>query len=366
MAKINNVTVKILMLGGRRCGKTSVLASMQDCFDREFGSGNLTITIDDPATMLDLTEKMSEIKNFYVGDHSQVFSPDDNPTSEIRRYDLSISLKSKHNGKINFQFIDYPGEWVQNLAHLKELKDLISESHVFLIAIDTPHLMEQASDDEPGRYNEFHNRSDMICKMLIKELDSDEEKGKKDDIGKLILFVPLKCEKYKNANQMDQVKKKIRKAYQPLIQHLNNPHTMIQCTMAISPVYTFGTVEFKRFLRDHTTQEILLDEQYKTPKYPLYGFMENSTSVPEPKYCEQPMLYILAFMFAAAQRAKEGKKLKGPFWDLRSAIMTLCANLFNMPSAEDYMTEVKNLKNRMCKDDGYEIITDPLSITKNS
>ena len=95
--------------------------------------------------------------------------------------------------------------------------------------------------------------------------------------------------------------------------------------------------------------------------------MENSTNAPEPEYCEQPMVYVLAFMFAAAQRAKEGKKSpKNPFSRLRSAIMTLCDNFFNMPSAEDYMTEVKNLKNRMCKDNGYEIITDPLGISKNS
>lgn len=31
------VEIKVMMFGGRRCGKTSVLAAMQSCFEKEFG-----------------------------------------------------------------------------------------------------------------------------------------------------------------------------------------------------------------------------------------------------------------------------------------------------------------------------------------
>ena len=362
MAKTSDITVKILMLGGRRCGKTSVLASMQDCFDKEFGASNLTINIDDPGTMLDLTNKMSEINGYFDGDHSENFSPDDNPTTEIRRYDLSISLKSKHNGQVNFQFIDYPGEWVQDKSHLPELQKLISESHVFLIAIDTPHLMEQTQSEEQdkiGKYNEYHNRSNMISKLLKNELKSAN--------GKLILFVPLKCEKYKAANQMPLVKHKVKIAYRELIDHLNNQYNTVPCTIAVTPIYTFGTVEFKRFKRDPETREIIIESKYNTPKYPLYGFMDDAKGSPEPQYCEQPLVYVLAFVFATAKKIKEAKKApsKNPFLLIRNAIITLGENFFNMPSADDYMKEVQNLKNKMVLGDGYEIITDPLEITKS-
>lgn len=363
MAKKNDMTVKILMLGGRRCGKTSVLASMQNCFDKEFGSGNLTINIDDPGTMLDLNEKMIEIKGYFDGDHSENFSPDDNPTTEIRRYDLSISLKSKYNGQINFQFIDYPGEWVQDKAHLPELHELIKESHVFLIAIDTPHLMEQIRGEEQdgiGMYNDKHNRSSMISGLLKNELKADSE-------GKMILFVPLKCEKYKATNQMPLVKHKVKISYRELIDHLNNQYSNVPCTMAVTPIYTFGTVEFKRFKRDSESHEIIIEEKYKTPKYPLYGFMENAKGSPEPQYCEQPLVYILTFILATAKRIKEAKKARptGIPTLIRKITITLGENFFNIPSADDYMKEIQNLKNKMVLGDGYEIITDPLEITKS-
>lgn len=362
MAKTSDITVKILMLGGRRCGKTSVLASMQDCFDKEFGTSNLTINIDDPCTMLDLTNKMSEINEYFDRDHAENFCPDDNPNKEVCRYDLSISLKSKHNGTVNFQFIDYPGEWVQDKQHISELKNLIIESNVFLIAIDTPHLMEQTQSEEQdkiGKYNENHNYSSKISKLLKESLKA------KDD--KLILFVPLKCEKYKAANQMPLVKHKVKIAYREIIDHLNNKHNRIKCTIAVTPIYTFGTVEFKRFKRDPETHKIIIDPKYKTPKYPLYGFMDNAKGSPEPLYCEQPLVYVLVFVLATAKKVKEAKKVhsKNPFHIWRKLFTTLGEKFCNMPSADDYMKEVQNLKNKMVLRDGYEIITDPLKITKS-
>lgn len=362
MAKTSDITVKILMLGGRRCGKTSVLASMQDCFDKEFGASNLTINIEDPGTMLDLTNKMSEINGYFDGDHSENFTPDDSPTKEDKYYDFSISLKSKHNGKVNFQFIDCPGDWVQDKAYLPKLQKLISECHVFLIAIDTPHLMEQTQcedQDKLGKYNEYHNRSSMISNLLKKELEVPD--------GKLVLFVPLKCEKYKAANQMSLVKHKVKIAYRVLIDHLNNQFSTVPCTIAITPIYTFGTVEFKRFKRDEISREIIIDEKYKTPKYPLYGFLDDAKGSPEPEYCEQPLVYVLAFIFATAKKIKDAKKApsKNPFLLLRNAIITLGENFFNMPSAEDYMKEINNLKSKMVLGNGYEVITDPLDITKS-
>lgn len=361
MAKTNDITVRILMLGGRRCGKTSVLANMQDCFDKEFGASNLTINIDDPRTMFDFVEKMKEINGYFDRDHSENFFPDDHPAIIAKHYELSISLKSKQNGKVNFQFIDIPGEYVQDKKYLPKLLKLIDMCHVFLIAIDTPHLMEQTrcdDQDKLGKYNENVNCSSMISKLLKKSMEVPD--------GKLVLFVPLKCEKYKAANQMSLVRHKVKIAYRELIDHLNNQFSTVPCTIAITPIYTFGTVEFKRFLRDEKSREIIINEKTKTPKYPCYGFMDNAKGYPEPQYCEQPLVYVLAFILATAKKIKEDKKSrsKNPFRLIYNAILTFKENSFNIPSAEDYMKEINNLKAKMVLGDGYEVITDPLDITK--
>lgn len=353
MANTGDLTIKILMLGGRRCGKTSVLASMQACFDKEFGSSNLTINIKDPKTMLELTKKFTEICEYYGNDHSEIFCPDDSPTLEIRRYDLSISLKSKTNGKINFQFIDFPGEWLLDKEHIEELSALIKESVVYLIAIDTPHLMEQTHSenrDDIGDYNEKRNHSRIISELLKNELQPETQ-------DKLILFIPLKCEKYKAANKMPLVKHKVKIAYSGLINHLNNPHNKVNCTLAVAPIYTLGTVEFKRFKRD-AEHNIIIDNTYKTPTYPLYGFMDNANEKPEPQYCEQPLVFVLAFILEVAKKHKNRSNI------ILKLIDTVREKFFDFPSADDYMKESQNLKNKMKKEDGYEIIVDHLDITK--
>lgn len=361
MPKINSITIKILMLGGRRCGKTSVLASMKKCFDEKFGSSNFTITYNDLETMVDLTNKMEEIQNYFLEDLSKNFIPDDNPTHEIHYYDFNISLKSKSNSKIKFQFIDYPGEWIDDTEQLPKLKELVEECDVFLIAIDTPHLMEQPlsnNQDSLGRYNEARNRSSRISSLLKGYINPSNLNGK------MILFVPLKCEKYKASNQMNLVKHKVKIAYREIIDHLNNQYTRIKCTIAITPIFTFGTVEFKRFERDKKSREIMVYENPKIPKYPLYGFMRNVENRHIPQYCEQPLVYILAFIFSMAKKIKESK---GKIFIID--ILKKCVNMFgerflNMPSLKDYLNEIDNLKSKMVLDDGYEVITDPLKITK--
>ena len=68
-------------------------------------------------------------------------------------------------------------------------------------------------------------------------------------------------------------------------------YTTIPCTIAITPMFTFGTVEFKHFERDKKNREIMVYENLKIPKYPLYGFMRNAENSPTPQYCEQPLVY---------------------------------------------------------------------------
>ena len=83
-----------------------------------------------------LQEKIAEIQGFYANDRAENFQPDDNPTTEERSYDISVSLKSKPNGKIRFRFIDCPGEWIKNKDHMGDIERLVKTSSVYIIAID--------------------------------------------------------------------------------------------------------------------------------------------------------------------------------------------------------------------------------------
>ena len=75
------------------------------------------------------------------------------------------------------------------------------------------------------------------------------------------------------------------------------------------------------------------------------------------------------FLFSYLPLRRKKKKLKphskNPFRIWRKLFTTLGEKFCNMPSADDYMKEVQNLKNKMVLRDGYEIIIDPLKITKS-
>lgn len=347
--------INIMMIGGRRCGKTSVLASMQNSFDKVFGKSNLTIEAD-MDSMLTLSEKMDEIQGLYaLKNTTPRFTPDDNPTEQITEYHLSISLKSKPKGKIDYNFIDFPGEWIQSKEHVTEVERLVKTSEVFVVAIDTPHLMEEAPDNEPesvGIYNEKQNRCKMVCEFL--------KKVPLEGNPKMVIFVPLKSEKYQIENKMELVNKRVKTAYASFFDYIDNDHNRKKCTVVISPIFTLGTVQFTRFKREGA--EIILHEKYLTPKYPLYSFTDKATNVPEPQYCEQPLLYVLYYLLKAAQKNREDKT--DGFW--RGVFGKLSEKFFKMPSSEDFMREMNTIQKEIkINGDGYEIISDPLGLKGN-
>lgn len=57
-----------MMVGGRRCGKTSVLAAMKRNFDELFNSKNLVIRYGDTETLDALEDKNAEILDFKYAD----------------------------------------------------------------------------------------------------------------------------------------------------------------------------------------------------------------------------------------------------------------------------------------------------------
>lgn len=294
--------VNVMMIGGRRCGKTSVLAAMQDSFNKKVSGTPLRFDTADGTTVKVLGDKISEIQEYFtVKGHSPTFVPDDTPTKDISTYSFNVGLKdSKTKSKIKINFIDLPGEWVVNHTHDDEIMDNMSKSRVLIIAIDTPHLME-----ENGRFNERRNHCYDIIEMVKRVGFADADKG-----AGLILLIPLKCERYYNDKRMEEVLIKVKEAYSDLIQYINQPGVdgkRSSCQVAVTPIRTMGGAAFEKFERDDNL-EIKLDSGYKTPEEAIYYFPDMNKLKPEPADCEQPVLYVLDFTLRAAQSVKRHSK----------------------------------------------------------
>ncbi len=353
MMNTNNYSVNIMMFGGRRCGKTSVLAAMKECFDKKNGGSDLTITADDNETMLTLRKKRNEIRNYFANrGNAKRFKPDDNPTKGKQEYKMRISLKSKSNNNLVLNFLDFPGEDLDNASTLDELDKDMEKSEIIIIAVDTPFLMENCITNDPeevGQYNEGRNYCDQLSDMVKQHFDLNKSR-------KMIIFVPLKCEKY-IPNQQSTINSKICNAYSSLINHVTANEYANSCQVVITPIQTFGKARFARFDTDGAGN-IKLDEN-GLPSDPIYIFDDDAKNEPEPVNCEIPVEMILLYLFDTARQAKQKEinNLKG----FEKIAFRFGKTFLGWPGADDFMGQEDYLREQLRKASrNYFIVADPL------
>ena len=349
--------VKVMMFGGRRCGKTSVIAAMKGCIENQFDKGaHLTLTYD-METIGKISKKEKEIRKFLSGSE-KTFVPDEGPSVAEFTYNFDISIKNK-NGTIRLSFIDYPGEWLTKPDKQEHLLSRVSESNIFMIAIDTPMLMEepdQADPDKIGRFNDDSNKPAMVCnaiKSVLKDRANPE-------VPPLIMFVPLKCEKYYNEKRMDEVNKKIHAAYRPLFDFFGGPNEG-NFEVAITPILTFGenTAEFSRFATDDNGEIVLNSSDL--PNESIY-IRINPQAVYSPMYCEQPLLYALEYLLYMARQQKEKQIRSAGFW---SFWIKMWDSFLGLPNADDFLEQESAIRRRLRKDEdgaGYELVHNPMCL----
>lgn len=345
MAVGEDLKVQVMMVGGRRCGKTSILAAMKANFEEQFAKTRLTISFDDLDTLEVLEAKNNEIADYFLGAENRTFSPDSNPTEDMMRYTYSIGIAEKR-GKIKVDFVDYPGEWLTDKDHKSDLLACMKNTQAIIVAIDTPHMME-----EEGQFNEYRNfcrRTGEMLKMALEETTV----GKK-----LILFVPLKCERYLDDDKMEEVRAKTEDAYAELIRYLTRSQTKYE--VAVTPIFTLGGAEFSHFERDKYTGEIKINEKFHTPEKAVYCFPDITVKKPTPKYCEQPIVYLLAYLMQLAGDKKSKQYKRGNIWDKFG--IRFQEWFFHTTSENDYLTQKSVVLQRLKKQgDGYHIVQNPM------
>lgn len=227
--------------------------------------------------------------------------------------------------------------------------------NIIMIAIDTVYLMEKAANHKAefvGQYNERRNYCQYIANM-VKEFFQVAD----GEPPKMIMFIPLKCEKYYNSGEMELVNGRIHTAYKDIFSFVEKDKYEI----IIAPILTLGknTIEFSRFEYGEDG-EVMLDKDLMIPSMPKYIFKDISCSY-SPKYCEQPLLYTLAYILDLMQKMKKNEKLNaGLFKKFKLYFMETYRDL---ASAQDFLERKKIIIEQLeMENDGYEIISDPLQL----
>lgn len=387
------VPLKVLMMGGRRCGKTSALASL---FEQMInGEVKNYFTVADRTkletkgfeTQDSLGDKTLELQNMLETnkDNSNIFLVDKGPTSNYWLYKLHLQMPGNNSRQMDIEFRDSAGEFFESSGvHAQETADYIKDCDVFVIVIDTPYLMgpveETTKDECPESINLGTNRV-MDIQNFLTHINDNEGKD-----AKMVVFVPLKCEKWMKEKRINEVTKRIKEVYGTCIKNLMAYSKM---NISIIPMETSGNILFSELRKAYLYNDIegpvrccKIDDEIirlengeneplmegdivqKDPEsviagtnlvrpYSWYHINPKDGSF-APRNCDQLPLHIIRFMLAKLYDA-ETRKSGGLFGWFSDLIRKICQFFGSMDPKELQQIIGKMQRNGVIKDSGYGI-----------
>lgn len=322
--------MKICMMGPKAVGKTTVLTAVfnetqNSIVDTEL---NLTAKGDTNAELIDRLHMLRAVfikKKDFVD--NKITDAGIVATSHEARFDFGLGLIGK-DPLVDLTIKDFPGEKI--VSEQNDVIKYIEDSHCIFVAIDTPHLMERN-----GEFDDVKNKPKQIIDLFKKAITVIRSE-------KLVILIPLKCEKYFHENRMKEVLAKVQDTYKDLVS-LFDSTGKICCS--VSPILTLGNVEFDDFTFDDDVVKLAPDGCPSDVKYKYVG-----EGVYAPLFCSQPLYAMLSFVAAQYQRAKN----RNGFFD---QLRNLLWNTFN--SNQPFFDEILKMeKNRLSDNEtlGYKVL----------
>lgn len=254
-------------MGGRRAGKTSVLAGLVNTMIN--GDIKNLLAINDVTVLMpdqeSLDNKIERLKESVKSLSGKTFLVDDSKTSSFTTHSLQFEISGTSNN-MTIEFKDANGEFYESRASYdthggapiskEQIIDAVKEADVYVIAIDTPYLMEAVN---PG--NELCDESINMAYNHVDDIHSyltyiDDKDGAD---AKLVLFVPIKCEKWVHRGEADKVTQRIKDVYKTVFKALDDYKNL---QVDIIPVETVGAIEFK----EHQTAMICSNNDFVARK----------------------------------------------------------------------------------------------------
>ena len=343
-----NVEIKILMLGARRAGKTSLLAAIADTFKEESLKQHLVIeeVATNNGSRCTLSDKINSFKEFMKDFEGKIVLNDEDATNTFHDYVIKVCLPGM-SGEMRMTFTDANGEfYYQGDRNFEKIKNRILEYDVIIVAVDSVYLMESVNEENDlcGKIlSDAFNQVDSVHTLLSTLHDNN---GKN---ARLVIFTPVKCEKWAKSGDIDRVTQRVEESYSTTIKALKS---FSNIEVIVLPVQTLGNVVFDShheayqvtdkkgktlrctemddngcvLLENGNTYQLKADDILQndyTATIDGYGFSRPNSwfkvtnSVYAPHNCEQMAYNILHFLIAKtlfAKKLEQEKKKKGRWW----------------------------------------------------
>lgn len=236
--------IKVLMMGGQRVGKSSALAAVMDsfvsgCGKDLFSAQDVTVLSKvDGIKQASISSKLSEVKDMLQQNVGKTIIVNSGKTNIKWDYKLELSLAGS-NDSMTITFTDVNGEFFEG-GNMRQdsIIALIKDYDVFIVALDTPFLMETRNEDNElvdSIINDKYNCIDSIHTFLTQIDDNNGENAK------LVIFVPIKCELWAKNGALDSVSAAIQEDYETSLKALKQYRSV---QIEILPIQTAGSVVF--------------------------------------------------------------------------------------------------------------------------
>lgn len=343
-----NVEIKIIMLGARRAGKTSLLAAIADTFKDELLKQHLIIeevALNNRAHC-NLSDKVNSFKKFMKDFDGKIVLNDEDATSTFHDYVIKVCLPGM-NGEMRMTFTDANGEfYYQGDRNFEGIKNRILEYDVIIVAVDSVYLMESVNKENDlcsKSLCDAYNQIDSVHTLLSTLHDDNGQNAR------LVIFAPVKCEKWAKSGDIDRVTQRVEESYSTTIKALKS---FSNIEVIVLPVQTLGNVVFDShheayqvtdkkgktlrctemddngcvLLENGNTYQLKADDILQndyTATIEGYGFSRPNSwfkvtnSVYAPHNCEHMAYNILHFLIAKtlfAKKLEQEKKKKGRWW----------------------------------------------------
>lgn len=240
--------LKVLMMGGQRVGKSSALAAIMDAFlsgaEKDILTAKDTTTLAkiDGEKQASIRSKLQEVKEMLTSNVGKTIIVNSGKTNKKWDYNLELSLVGTYDS-MSITFTDVNGEFFEGgNIHQYEIIRLVQSYDVFIVAIDTPFMMESRNDDSDlvdSVINKEYNCILSIHTFLTQINDND------GNDAKLVIFAPIKCEYWAKNNKLDNVVSAVLEDYSTSIKALRK-YKSVQ--IEILPVQTVGSAVFEEHL----------------------------------------------------------------------------------------------------------------------
>ena len=353
-----NNTTYVTMIGPEKMGKGSILAAMAGRLEAMSQAAGARFVADSETAAL-MNARRAALSGVF-DDHlaSEEFplqGSAEDKTEPLRTYRFTFRSGVLDTPRYTLEVADIPTR--RMAENSPEIIRQVQKSAVILIAVDAIALMER--NEQGLSWHETVNMPNAVHTLLM-----DADLTQEAPHPQLVLFVPIRCEKYYHQpGGMEALQQAVRKAYALILAFLEKP----RYTVGITPILTMGDVLFSRY-----------DPAWDGCK-PLFVFRRKDAAGQEhlPRYSpcfgEQPLCWMAAFLMQLEQFQQEkkrqdqstwGKVVKEALWLYAFGLMGLAARRLTAALKDHRVRRMMEALRASMKleGDGYALVQDHLCL----